>query len=96
MAKSGTEPNEVQGANPHSRGGRREPARQAVDRATLDAIVTLFLLRDGIVLPDELESESESVGKDAERQLLIYAELSGLLKAEVAQRATNRIFDADE
>lgn len=72
-------------------------ARLALNTNTISAIVTLFLLRDGTVLPNEFKHSDvlDSVGKDAERQLLLYAELSGLLKAEAAQAAHSRVEEAD-
>lgn len=68
-------------------------ARDALDRATLDALVTLFLVRDGNVLPDELKGDKP---RDCERQLVLYAELSGLLNDGAAELAHRRVEDAED
>ena len=78
------------------KGSKKDPtrtAREAVDRATLDAIVKLFLLRDGLVLPDEIEGHlfEETQEDGALRQLVLYAELTGMLAAEAGEHAHARL-----
>lgn len=71
-------------------------ARETLDRATLDALVVLFLLRDGLVLPDELQAEEPNQSKAASRELILYAELSGLLKDGIGERAHTRLDEDTE
>lgn len=81
------------------KGSKKDPTRtaqQAVDRRVLDAVVTLFLLRDGLVLPDEFAEPLITSEELAQHELCNYAELAGLLKAAVAEKAHDRVSYAED